>query len=369
MKRLALAVLCMLLYESPAQAGTDNGGGGELRASTLAGVTLGSNLTQVLSEYPGAQRAANPGRRWFWSRRGGGMLSVTADDLGNITRVDFIADNGQENNVDLPCVGAFPVQHSHVNLEFALDKTACSAFNGATYGLSDRSLVDVRFNGSGDGQLIEAIWYRPSDQNPSPVGHMKAVIQYLRPALTHVGGAARICYAGECQTPEKDTSGSLQLLFPAVYLQPPQQEATGITEVRQIFRDDPNVVVMQDRFGMRRIMIGRVSTVILQTRIGALTLNPIDQYSAPSAVATIENAPELHAADRKLNIDQALRTIDFIVSGPISGAPHLPKLMKNVTVDEALDAVVRTFRGIVMYAICKQPDGRDMLKLDYVYGS
>jgi hypothetical protein len=161
----------------------------------------------------------------------------------------------------------------------------------------------------------------------------------------------------------------LRLLFPAVYLQPPQQESTGIAAVRQIFRVDPNVAVIQDRSGMLRIMIGRVSTAILQTRIQVLTLNPIDQYSAPSAVATIENAPELHAADRKLNVDQPLRTIDVIVSGPVPGAPHLPTSMKNVTVDKALDAVARTFRGIVMYAICKQPDGKDMFKLDYVYGS
>ena len=262
--------------------------GGELKTSTLAGVTLGSDLAQVLSEYPGAQRSASPGQRWVWSRRGGGTVIVTADYLGNITRVDFVADKGQDNNIDLPCVGAFPVQDSHVNLEFALNKTACSAFNGATYGLPDRSVVAVRFNGPGDGQLAEATWYHPSDKNPSPVGHMGAVIDYLRPALQYVEGAARIYYAGECQAPEKDsTSGFWQLLFPAVYLQPPRQGATGITVVRQIFRDDPNVAVMQDRSGMLRITIGSVSTVILQTRIQTLTLDPTEQYTVLSAVDKI----------------------------------------------------------------------------------
>jgi hypothetical protein len=34
-----------------------------------------------------------------------------------------------------------------VNLNFALGKTACGAFNGALYGLPDRSLVNVRFDG------------------------------------------------------------------------------------------------------------------------------------------------------------------------------------------------------------------------------
>lgn len=340
--------------------------GGELKTSTLAGVTLGSNLRQVLSEHPRAQRSANSGQRWVWSRRGGGTVAVTADDIGNITRVDFVANKGQDNNIDLPCVGAFPVQDSHVNLQFALNKTACSAFNGETYGLPDRSLVEVRFNGPDDGQLVEATWYRPSDKNPSPVGHIKAVIDYLRPALQYVGGAARIYYAGECQAPEKDsTSGFWQLLFPAVYLQPPRPGATGITVVQQIFRDDPNVAVMQDRSGMLRITIGSVSTVILQTRIPSLTLNPYEQYSTRFAVDKIATTSDIYAKERGLRFGLPPFVIDHFVSGPIPGAPHLPKLMQNVTVDEALDSVVRTFNGIVTYGICEQPDGKSLFRLGY----
>jgi hypothetical protein len=343
--------------------------GGELQEPTLAGVTLGSNLTQVLSEYPGAQRSANPGQRWVWSRRRGGTVTVTADDLGNITRVDFVADKGPDNDIDLPCVGAFPVRDSDVNLNLALGKTPCGAFNGAAYALPDRSLVDVRFDGPDNRRLIEATWYRPSDQNPSPVGHMSAVIRYLRPALQYVGGAARIYYAGECQAPGKDTSDFWQLVFPAVYLQPPRQGATEITAVRQIFRDDPNVTVMQDRDGMLRITIGSVSTAILQTRIQTLALDPIEQYSAPSAVVRIENAPELRTAERRLDVHLKQGMINIIVSGPIPGAPHLPKLMQNVTADEALDSVARTFKGIVTYGICKQPDGKSLFQFGSTYGS
>jgi hypothetical protein len=344
--------------------------GGELNTSTLAGVTLGSNLTRVLSEYPGAQRSANPGQRWVWSRRGGGTVTVTADDVGNITRVDFVANKGQDNSIDLPCVGAFPVQDSHLNLELALNKTACGAFNGATYGLPDRSVVAVRFNGPDDGQLIEATWYRPSDKNPSPVGHMRAVIDYLRPAVQYVGGTARIYYAGECEAPERDsTSGFWRLLFPAVYLQPPRQGATGIAAVRQIFRDDPNVAVMQDRSGMLRITIGSVSTVTLQTKIPSLTLDPAERYTALSAIDKIAITADLYAKERGLPFGLAPFVIDHLVSGPIAGAPHLPKLMQNVTVDEALDAVVRTFKGIVTSGICKQPDGKSLFKFGFEHGS
>jgi AcrR family transcriptional regulator len=42
------------------------------------------------------------------------------------------------------------------------------------------------------------------------------------------------------------------------------------------------------------------------------------QYSAPSAVFTIENAPELHTAERRLDVYPDPGIIDIIVSGPIA---------------------------------------------------
>jgi hypothetical protein len=197
---------------------------------------------------------------------------------------------------------------------------------------------------------------------------MGAVIDYLRPALRYVGGAARIYYTSECRAAEKNTSGNSQFLFPAVYLEPLPAGVTGANAVRQIFRDDPNVTVTQDRSGMLRVMIGSVSTAILQTRIETLTLNPYDQYSAPSAVDTIENAPELHTAEHRLDVYLNQSTIDIIVSGPIPGAPHLPKLIQNVTVEEALDSVAKTFKGIVAYGVCTQPGGKGLFQLGYIYG-
>jgi hypothetical protein len=120
---------------------------------------------------------------------------------------------------------------------------------------------------------------------------------------------------------------------------------------------------------MLRITIGSVSTAILQTRIPALTLNSYEQYSAPSAVLAIENAPEVYAARRSLHLGVPWGIRDIIVGGPVEGAPHLPRVMQNVTVDEALDSVARTFKGIVMYGVCTQPDGKGLFELGFAYGS
>jgi hypothetical protein len=336
---------------------------------TLAGVTLGSNVRKVLSEHPDAKRAANGTSGWWrWSKPGGGVVRVSTDEAGSITRIDFQPTEGQDDTIDLPCVGDFPIQASHLNLESALNQTPCSAFNGATYGLPDHSLVAVRFNGPGDGQLIEATWYRPSDENPSPVGHMAAVIDYLRPTLAYVGGAARIDYVAEC--PLREQSSLVQdLFFPAVRLQRPLHGATGIDAIRQIFSDDPNVTVTQDRSGVVRIAVGSVSNAVLQTRIPSITLDSYAQYNAPSAIDAIAIASRIYAKEHGLSFDLGPYVIDHLVSEPRKGALHLPSPMQNITIGEALDAVARTFKGIATYGECAQPGGKRLFQPGFIYVS
>jgi len=40
--------------------------------------------------------------------------------------------------------------------------------------------------------------------------------------------------------------------------------------------------------------------------------------------------------------------------------------MKDLTVDQALDAVARTFGGIVIYETCAQQSGKRLVSLDFV---
>jgi hypothetical protein len=337
--------------------------------NTLAGVALGSSLAKVLAEYPSVKPSVNSKRYFAWTRPGGGTVAVTTDDDGTITRIAFVADKRQSGNIDLPCVAAFPVQDSHVNLELALEKTPCSAFNGLTYGVPDRSVVEVRFDGPGDGQLAEATWYRPSQKNRSPVGHAVAVIDYLRPVLASTGRGARVYYAATCSA-EEDNFGQARLIFPAVNLQPASQGVTGIAAAQQIFRDDPNIKVAQDRSGTLRVTIGSTSIAILRTRISALTLDSSAQYTPRSAVIlAIPNAPAVLAAERRLKVERIQGVIDIIAGGPSAGAPHLSKIMSDVTMDEALDYVARTFNGIVLYGVCTHANGKNLFDLGFASGS
>jgi hypothetical protein len=340
--------------------------GGQLHPLTLAGVTLGSNIARVLSQHPTAQKAADSSAHWWtWSVDGGGTVIVTADDNGNINRVDFIADKGATNSIDLPCAGLISVQDLHVHLERALKTTPCTAYNGAAYGVPGGSVVDVRFSDFDADPLVEATWYHPSVENPSPVGQLRAIVGYVRPVLKGVGGAARVYYAGECSGHDYPMRG---ILFPSVYLQP-AQGATGVTAIRQIFRDDPKVSVAQDRSGMVRITVGSVSTALLQARIPRISLTPNDQYTVLSAVDQINVTADAYAAKMGLGYSLVPFLIDHLIQLPVDGLPHLPATMQNVTLDETLDVVARTFKGVSTYGECKMPDGGNLFHLGYFYGS
>jgi hypothetical protein len=197
---------------------------------------------------------------------------------------------------------------------------------------------------------------------PASVGVDSAAADYLRPVLNSVGGAARIDYAGTC-------TGRKKLVLPTVDVQPTSQGITGVTAVREIFRNDPQVTVTRGHSGMLRVTIGNVSTSALQTKIPALTLDSYSQYSPLSAVAAIAFWLNTYAAEHSMHLGMAAIVIDIIVSGPIPGAPHLPPRMQNVTVDDALDSVARSFKGIVLYGTCTQPDGEELFDIKYIDGS
>ncbi len=193
------------------------------------------------------------------------------------------------------------------------------------------------------------------------VGIGRAVVDYVRPILKHVGGAARVNYAGTCRGDE--------LYLPSVSAQPAPPEAEGISAAQQIFRNDPQVTVAQDDSGILKITIGRVSTTVLQTTIPSLTLSPSAQYTPRDAVYTIAMTANNYAKEHGLNFGIAATVLDVIERGPSNGAPHLPALMQNVTVGEALDSLARTFKGVVLYGTCTLPSGKELFRADYIDGS
>jgi hypothetical protein len=170
------------------------------------------------------------------------------------------------------------------------------------------------------------------------------VLTYLRPAFLSRGGADRIYYSAACKTKDGQT-----LPFPRVEVRPPSKETTGLVAVREIFKNDKHVMVAEDRFGMIRVTIGQPASALLQTRIHSLTLKPHERYNVPLAISAIENTTEVEVAERKLGLDHPNIVFGGGIALPEKGVrlPHLPASMKDLTMDQALDAVAKTFGGIV----------------------
>jgi hypothetical protein len=131
-------------------------------------MTLGTSFGDASAAHPGATGyARSRGVLWTWKRPEGGSLDVYTDPNGIITSIDFTAEKGEKGTIDLPCAEGFDIQSSHVNLDFAVDQKVSVPGNMGTYELPDHSILQVTFDGPGDGQLHEAVWFRAA-ATPAP---------------------------------------------------------------------------------------------------------------------------------------------------------------------------------------------------------
>jgi len=177
----------------------------------------------------------------------------------------------------------------------------------------------------------------------------KAVLRYVWPVLKSSGKAARIYYAAVCHSNEDYAA------FPWINAQPPPSGKTGLAAIQGIFRNDKSVDIREDETGIIRIKLGNVPDTILHTRISFLRLDASSQYNATVAIEAIEESNEVQAAARKLNIHIPVKVYNMLLVQPAEGEPHLPASMMDVTMDEALDLVAMTFKGVVLYGACVQP--------------
>ena len=170
--------------------------------------------------------------------------------------------------------------------------------------------------------------------------NQESVLKYLRPALLSRGGAGRIYYSTTCKTRD-----GASLPFPRVEVRPPSKETTGLVAVREIFKNDKHIWVSKDRSGMIRVTIGQPVSALLQTRIHSLTLKLHERYNAMLAIFAILNSKDGEAAMHRLGFDQP----NIVFGGGIAltekgwRLPHLLPSMKDLTLDQAIDAVARTF--------------------------
>ncbi len=202
----------------------------------------------------------------------------------------------------------------------------------------------------------------PQEAYIAALQNKEAIVNRLRPLLKRAGRGARINYLGACQD-------AIPFLVPLPTIPPlaPRNSERIVDTVRALLGHDKNVVVTQEDSRIIRIEMGRVPTAILRTRIAVLALNPKEQYDPWLAIKAIEHSDEVRTAMKTLRVE--LPSFDDSKSFPCrSGdeSPRLPSSMNNVTVDEALDVIAETFKGIVLYGACKQADGSNEFDIGFV---
>ncbi len=187
-----------------------------------------------------------------------------------------------------------------------------------------------------------------------------AVLQHLRPILRATRYVGRVYYSGSCHT-----EGLEFVAFPPVVLHPSQSNV-ALKAVREMFQGDANVQVTEGADKTISVTIGEPSTALLQTEISVLRIAPMAAYNPTVAIDAVEGAREVKAAIARLGLRVPLQPSAQLLAKPSPGLPHLPAVMKNVTVGQALDSVAGTFQGIVTYGTCAQPNGKGLVEIDFV---
>jgi hypothetical protein len=83
-------------------------------------------------------------------------------------------------------------------------------------------------------------------------------------------------------------------------------------------------------------------------------LDPIAQFNPSEVINAIDNSPEIRSAMEELHVVTPQRIYSMILTQPAEGLPHLPAEISNLTMDQALDMIARTWSGVVLYGACRQ---------------
>ena len=193
--------------------------------------------------------------------------------------------------------------------------------------------------------------------------------QYLEPVIRSSNLAVRLYYRANCFK-AKELSGAYDPVpFPRTKVQPALKSKTGIAAVREIFARDKNVTVSQGSNGIIRIWVGKVPTSILETKLRLLKLDSTAQYNPNQAFIELENTKELDGAVSSLGV-WPVGNLSSTRATAMPGLPHLPNVIRNMTADQFLDEIAKTWagEGFVVYGACTRatgPNGEKWFWLDY----
>jgi hypothetical protein len=153
---------------------------------------------------------------------------------------------------------------------------------------------------------------------------------------------------------------------PFFRVQSPSRGKTGLAAVREIFKNARGITIAEEPAGIIRIWVGKVPTGILRTKIRELNFKRQAQYDPSLAIGAIASTKETDAAMTSLGLTLSPDAGGLLAPAE-NGLPCLPSTMRNVTVDQALDMVAKTWGGPVVYGACTARTGENGTKLFWLW--
>jgi hypothetical protein len=167
-----------------------------------------------------------------------------------------------------------------------------------------------------------------------------------------------VCDVGKQRPPElsklRDVSG---------------HKGSALDVLQEMFADDPKMRVIQERDGKIRMAEADVPQDLLQVKIHHVsfympgTIGAI-AHDGPMAVYALLNTPEVIAFMNQ-NIGRDVPWGGWGMPGALTlQGPSVPEL-NDVTVEQALNAVLQTFPGFWSYQNCHDPQGRRRISVGF----
>jgi hypothetical protein len=174
------------------------------------------------------------------------------------------------------------------------------------------------------------------------------LLRDLGPILKAIGVVGRVYIHSKCLGDSQDV-----LFFPALEVKSRRIGKAGPAAIQEALAKNKNVEVGLRRPGIIGISFGNVSNDLLRTKIHTLRFGLPQRYNYQKAIAAIIDTEEVQRKMREVRIEAAPVLAIYPIVGADPKLPHLSASMTDLTMDEALDRVAKTFGGLVIYEECQ----------------
>jgi hypothetical protein len=189
-------------------------------------------------------------------------------------------------------------------------------------------------------QIGLAAEFRPISKGPTTVENFLDEL-FL---LTHSSGS--LILRGTCKVTNV-TNGVASDDLP----NPPQGPFQNLDEaLNAVSKLNPHLSWSRDANGLTRVRDDRVPTDVLRLRLQRVHFNRVRDSNA--AIRIVLDAPEVQAYFRENDIERSTSFNASMYTTP-RGFPTSSGDLRNVTVAEALDRIMRFFPGLWMYNECE----------------